>query len=471
MRTFLSTIWVSFLLCLSVISLSAQQQENPVRWSFWSQDIGDNTFIITFKADIDEGWYVYSHYYESEVGVPTKFVFNGDDNFTHLDGVREMGDLIEEEDPFLGETVKKYAQTVSFQMTLKSLEPKVYVTGDVHFMTCDDSKCLPPASYPFRFNLESTMRPAEFNFISVDAGQSDFDVVPSKVYADKDPIVTNGGNIYMQEPEVIISADGSMRLSNSDLLSSKEPAYDTNEERTKTVEKELFTASSVANMFSKPKAKAEAKAKKKKALLAKAEIPAKPNKEQEAKKAEQTAVQKRIAKNINPITWTNSMRPIDASKGIYELVLEAKPIEGWSLYGSSAKKGNAPAPTAIAFSNVEGITFIGGMKELATEKEQLDPIFKKKVAVYDGSATYVQKVKFDDNVVAHADITFMASNGEQFTLPRAQSFSFNQDLSALDEATNNAQLWWIAITFVAAIVLFSLFRLVRRATRKEEELA
>ena len=73
-------IKMSFIWLLSLVVFNSKAQiEDPVSWEMSSSHIQGNEFLLTFTAKIDEGWYVYSQYLESDDGpVRTEISFDGE---------------------------------------------------------------------------------------------------------------------------------------------------------------------------------------------------------------------------------------------------------------------------------------------------------------------------------------------------------------------------------------------------------
>ena len=89
-------------------SADAQVLYKPVKWSFElpkKYEMGD-TIIITFTADIDEGWFMYSSDYDSTVVIPpAKFSFKTNGTLGALNGINAIGSQ-EYHDTVLNATVK-----------------------------------------------------------------------------------------------------------------------------------------------------------------------------------------------------------------------------------------------------------------------------------------------------------------------------------------------------------------------------
>ncbi|MEZ4720432.1 MAG: protein-disulfide reductase DsbD family protein [Flavobacteriales bacterium] len=147
------------LVTLFSFSFSNAQVYNPVKWSFSHQLEGNNHAILKFTAKIDAGWHVYSTTIEDGIGpIPTSF------DFQSLDGAELVGGLIEpmphkEYDPNFDMELLWFEKQVTLQQKVKLTKPFAKVKGELTYMTCDDSKCLPPEYIEFDFDIEQALKP------------------------------------------------------------------------------------------------------------------------------------------------------------------------------------------------------------------------------------------------------------------------------------------------------------------------
>lgn len=135
---------------------------NPVKWDFSSVRISDTEYEIVLDATIDKGWHLYSQNLESQDGpVATEVnLFNPDSNFVLIGDAKEEGDLIKEYDKNFMMELSFYANDVTFRQRIKT-EGASSIKGEVYFMVCDDSKCLPPEAIEFELDLSKSEIAAE----------------------------------------------------------------------------------------------------------------------------------------------------------------------------------------------------------------------------------------------------------------------------------------------------------------------
>ena len=139
---------------------------DPVDWSFSKQQISENTYELTFIADIEPGWAIYSNdIYSSGVDcdieicpIPVSFEFNKDNesesdfdligDITELDENKEVSD-----DPIFLMQVTKFTKRATFKQTIELNSDNIDIKGYLTFMVCDDTKCLPPTDVDFVFEF------------------------------------------------------------------------------------------------------------------------------------------------------------------------------------------------------------------------------------------------------------------------------------------------------------------------------
>lgn len=143
-----------FLLSLShLLPLPAQIVE-PVKWTFSTDSLGNDEYRLRMKAKIDKGWYIYSQNNNPNEGpVPTSFDFKKSPRVQFIGKVDEKGKLISKHDPVFDMQVNKYAEEVEFLQKVKLKGKSARIRGELEFMTCDDTRCLPPAKEKFKFKI------------------------------------------------------------------------------------------------------------------------------------------------------------------------------------------------------------------------------------------------------------------------------------------------------------------------------
>lgn len=145
-----------FLFLVFVSSVSVQAQVfNPVKWNFSAKEISDTEAELIFKATIDKGWHLYSQDIPADGPIPTSFTFTKSKDYELIGKVTEPK-AIEEEDPNFGMTLKYFANDVVFKQKIKiKSKGEFAVAGELEFMVCDETKCLPPSIEEFSLKINS----------------------------------------------------------------------------------------------------------------------------------------------------------------------------------------------------------------------------------------------------------------------------------------------------------------------------
>ncbi len=149
------TILNLLLFALAVLPFSATAQIlEPVKWSFSKEKISESEYDLIFTADIDPKWYLYSQ--DIEMSPPaTMFLFEETEGYERIGGVVESN-AIEKFDPNFDMVLKLFERQAIFtqRVALTQAGP-VVVKGEVEFMSCDDTRCIPPDYAEFAFTLTS----------------------------------------------------------------------------------------------------------------------------------------------------------------------------------------------------------------------------------------------------------------------------------------------------------------------------
>jgi thiol:disulfide interchange protein DsbD len=139
-------------LFFSVTALFAQ--ENPVHWKYRVEKIGNMEYNIIAEADIQDGWYMYSQYLESNDGpVPTSFDFSKNKTIALIGKNEESGNIKKVFDKVFDMNVIKFAHKAIFTQKIKLATATNSIVGSIEYMCCDEGMCLPPKRVPFEISL------------------------------------------------------------------------------------------------------------------------------------------------------------------------------------------------------------------------------------------------------------------------------------------------------------------------------
>jgi hypothetical protein len=135
-------------------ALLLAQSSKQVKWSFTATKKGD-FYEVRCKATIGTDYHLYAQNAGNGVGKPTAFKFNKNPLLTLQGGVIEKGKLITAKES-LGKkmvSVRYYANTVEFIQLVKA-KTTTNISGNVSYMVCNASSCLPPSATSFDIALQ-----------------------------------------------------------------------------------------------------------------------------------------------------------------------------------------------------------------------------------------------------------------------------------------------------------------------------
>jgi thiol:disulfide interchange protein len=135
-------------LCLFTLQASAKI-DTPVHWKFTSSKVAENKYAVTFTANIDKGWHLYSQFLKSGGPVPTTFKFDNAPDLSLAGKVTEKPTAISGFDQSFQMTILYHEHQVTFTQIVKTTDSDAHVTGSLNYMVCSGQKCLPPTDVDF----------------------------------------------------------------------------------------------------------------------------------------------------------------------------------------------------------------------------------------------------------------------------------------------------------------------------------
>ena len=134
---------LSFLISFLIVAPSWGQMYDPVKWSFNVDVVNENEVDLVIRADIEEGWYVYSQD-AGDGPISTSFAFFDNDKVELIGSVNE-GEAIEDYDPNFEATLRFFKSEADFTQRIKLLtQDTTLIKGEFEFMVCNKGMCLPP---------------------------------------------------------------------------------------------------------------------------------------------------------------------------------------------------------------------------------------------------------------------------------------------------------------------------------------
>jgi thiol:disulfide interchange protein DsbD len=150
-----ANIFLLTIVLVLIISYTAVAQiVQPVKWSFDLGKLKSDEVELIIKASINEGWHVYSIDLPPNGPIPTSFHFEESDKYELIDDIFSSEPIEKYDNAF--EMMLKYHDGEAIfkqKIKIKTNEPFI-IKGELEFMACDDSRCLPPEYVEFAFDIQ-----------------------------------------------------------------------------------------------------------------------------------------------------------------------------------------------------------------------------------------------------------------------------------------------------------------------------
>ncbi|MCQ6961139.1 protein-disulfide reductase DsbD family protein [Mucilaginibacter aquariorum] len=143
-------------LCLFTLQAFAKI-DTPVHWKFASTKLDQNKYAVSFTADIDKGWHLYSQFLKSGGPVPTTFKFDKTSGLALVDKVTEKPEALSGFDQSFQMIIRYHEHQVMFTQIVYTKDPAAHLTGSLNYMVCSGQKCLPPSDVSFDIPVNSTV--------------------------------------------------------------------------------------------------------------------------------------------------------------------------------------------------------------------------------------------------------------------------------------------------------------------------
>jgi DsbC/DsbD-like thiol-disulfide interchange protein len=134
---------------LTVTGFAKAQILQPVKWSYAAKRINSKQAIVYLKANIDNGWHIYSQDIAASGPTKTVFTFRSSKDYI-LNGKTVEPTPISHFDKMFNMKIGYFEKSVIFQQKINiKTSGKITVKGKLEFGTCDDKQCLPPEEVEF----------------------------------------------------------------------------------------------------------------------------------------------------------------------------------------------------------------------------------------------------------------------------------------------------------------------------------
>jgi thiol:disulfide interchange protein DsbD len=150
MKKILSLLLLTFGL---LNGLSAQIYD-PVKWETSVEKVSDSTYYLVTTAKLESGWHLYAQNVPDGGPIPTTFSYKLNSQFELIEKTTEPSG-IEIDDKVFEMRIKYFEHNAEFKQLIKVNDSNLnQINGEVEFMVCDDSNCLPPTIVELEFKIK-----------------------------------------------------------------------------------------------------------------------------------------------------------------------------------------------------------------------------------------------------------------------------------------------------------------------------
>ena len=136
------------------------------------------------------------------------------------------------------------------------------------------------------------------------------------------------------------------------------------------------------------------------------------------------------AQMVNPVKFSTSLKTNGTA--IAEIVFNGKIQSGWHVY-STGLGADGPISATFNVNKMDGVELVGKLQARGNEISKFDPLFEMKLRYFEGSVTFVQKVKFvKPNYHIDAYVEYGACSDQNCLPPSEANFKQSGKSPAVD---------------------------------------
>lgn len=195
----------------TLVNSSFAQIHDPVKWSTSVEKISDSEYDLIVKATIEAKWHLYSQNVPADGPIPTSFSFKTSPDFKLVGKIsEEKGHTVH--DPVFDMEIKYFENKATFKQRIKIINSNAFkILGEVEFMVCDDSSCLPPTVIDLAFIIPGNK--ANATIVTTDDSKEVVEVAVDKNIEIPVTTVDKSKNAV-----AVVAATNSNKTSNKSLL-------------------------------------------------------------------------------------------------------------------------------------------------------------------------------------------------------------------------------------------------------------
>lgn len=193
---------LSFLFIFTLTFFTAHSQiHDPIKWSTSVKKISETEYDLVAKAQIDRGWHLYSQVVPEDGPIPTVFEFEKNALYKTVGKVKEDKGITEHDQVF-DMVIKYFENAATFVQRIQLTGDKgLTVKGEVEFMVCDDTNCLPPTFVDLIFDIPDPQGVSGGTDVSDDSEGSEDEGSTEELTEDDEEEIILGTSISSPDPD------------------------------------------------------------------------------------------------------------------------------------------------------------------------------------------------------------------------------------------------------------------------------
>ncbi|MDN3722938.1 cytochrome c biogenesis protein CcdA [Aequorivita sp. SDUM287046] len=157
----MKNIYLLLFLATACLTSVNSQILDPVKWSTSIKKISDTEYDLISKATIEDNWHLYSQAVPENGPLPTVFTFEENDAYQSVGKIKESKGTTAM-DPVFDMVITFFSNSATFTKRIKLTGNKgTTIKGEVEFMVCDDTRCLPPNYVDLVFKIPAPENTSE----------------------------------------------------------------------------------------------------------------------------------------------------------------------------------------------------------------------------------------------------------------------------------------------------------------------
>ncbi|MEF9923902.1 MAG: cytochrome c biogenesis protein CcdA [Muribaculaceae bacterium] len=173
-------------------SAALAQIVNPIKWEKSVKMSSATEGVISFTANIDDGWHIYSTQLPEDGPVPTSVKWENLDGVTLNGGLTPSRPAHEEIDMTFHLKLGWWENNVTFTQKFSVSTPDTYnISGYIRYMSCNNVTCQAPENVPFAFKGSAPM----------------LSITPDSIMPDKKILATHS-NVSSEQLWAPVSSEG-----------------------------------------------------------------------------------------------------------------------------------------------------------------------------------------------------------------------------------------------------------------------